>query len=683
MRKWVILLTVLAGPVLAQEYPRREVDPERLADDLFGFQNLDLNYEDLYENVLQLLAKPLNVNQATQEELRFLNILSEEQLQNLLRYRMEYGDLVSIYELQAVPGFDLKTIYRIVPYLIVQDFTQQFNRSMLNRIRNNENNYLILRFARTLEERRGFTDRVRPEQRFLGDRNNYYIRFRTSRANDFSFGFTLEKDAGETITWNPQNRQYGFDYTSVHAQVMNKGRIKNLIIGDYQAQFAQGLMLGGAFGFGKGGETITTIRRSNMGFLPYTSINETGYLRGIATTVEVHKNVYLSGFYSNAWRDATLVADTTEDAFASAFQTTGLHRNAVELSRRQTIREQQAGFVVQYQKRHLDAGILMNDVSYQFTVRRNPQPYNQFALSGRELVNTGAYVNYNLKNFTLFSEFAKTWQRGFGLATGMIGSVTPQLDIALHFRNYQRDFLSLYSNALAESSIPINERGLYWGWRYRWNRQYSFAGYADLFRFPWLRYRGYAPSDGHEFLLRFNYQPSRQVFLFAQFREESKIRNLSGVPDNVFRTDNGVKRNFWINADYSLTQKLRMKSRAQFSTYNLNGMTTNGMVLLQDISADFGRMAVTARYALFGTDDFDNRQYVFERDVWLAFSMPAYSGAGIRSYAMVQYKAGRAVTFWLRYAYLRFTDRETISSGPDTIDGNNRRDINLQMLVRI
>jgi opacity protein-like surface antigen len=677
------LLVVIALAAHAQEYPRKEVDLERLADELFGFQDLELNYEDLYENLALLLANPININKATQEELRFLNILNEEQLQNLLRYRVEFGNLVSIYELQAIPGFDLQTIYRIVPFLIVDDITQRWDKSLLSRILQNENNYFILRYERTLEVKRGFTDAVRPEQRFVGDANRYYLRFRTSRPNDFSLGFTLEKDAGEANTWNPERRQYGFDFTSFHAQVMNKGKVKNLIVGDYQAQFAQGLLLGGAFGFGKGGETITTIRRSNLGFLPYTSINETGNLTGIAMTIEAQKNLYLSGFYSNTWRDATLGSDTTENVFALALQTSGLHRNEVELSRRKTINEEQIGLVLNYRKKHLDAGILWNDVNYQIPITRRPQPYNQFVLSGTNLMNTGGYLNYQLRNFTLFSEIGKTANQGYGITAGLIGSVTHQLDVAIHYRHYQRNFYSLFSNAFAESSIPINERGMYWGWRYRWNRKYSLAGYVDFFRFPWLRFRGYAPSDGHEYLLRFNYQPTRQVFLFVQLREESKIRNLSSLPDNLYRTDNGVKRNFWINCDYGITSNLKMKSRAQFSSYSLDGRVNQGMVVLQDISMDFGRISLTARYALFDADGADNRQYVYERDVWLAYSMPAYSGVGIRSYVLLQYAPSSSLTFWLRYAYVRFTDRETISNAADTIDGNTRNDVKLQMRLRI
>jgi hypothetical protein len=130
------------------------------------------------------------------------------------------------------------------------------------------------------------------------------MRFRTSKPGDFSLGFTLEKDAGEQIVWNTANNQYGFDFMSAHVQLLNKGKLKNFIIGDYQTQFGQGLLLGGSFGYGKGSEAVMTVRRSNLGFLPYTSASETGYKRGAAATFELLRYVYLSAFYSNALRDA-------------------------------------------------------------------------------------------------------------------------------------------------------------------------------------------------------------------------------------------------------------------------------------------------------------------------------------------------------------------------------------------
>jgi hypothetical protein len=47
--------------------------------------------------------------------------------------------------------------------------------------------------------------------------------------------------------------------------------------------------------------------------------------------------------------------------------------------------------------------------------------------------------------------------------------------------------------------------------------------------------------------------------------------------------------------------------------------------------------ALTGRYAIFDTEDYDNRQYVYERDVWLTYSLPAYEGRGVRNYIVAEY----------------------------------------------
>ena len=682
MKQTITILFLACGITIlsAQEYPKKEVDLEILADQLFGFQDLDLNYQDLYENMAQLLSNQINVNKATADELRFLNLLSESQIQNLLKYRQENGDLISVYELQSVPEFDLTTINKIIPFITTASTTSEGN--LLNRILHEKNNYLILRFDRTLEIKEGFRKNANEQSRFRGDENEMYVRFRTSSPGDFSLGFTVEKDAGETISWNSHDRQHGFDYYSSHAQIQNKGNLKNLIIGDYQTQFGQGLLLGGSFGYGKGSETVMTVRRSNLGFLPYTSVNETGYKRGIALTYQVLPTLFVSPFYSNTWRDGSVASDSINEESVSSFQTTGFHRNINEISDRKQVRELNYGTVLNYRKNNLDAGLIFNTIEFNKTISRNPQPYNQFAFTGDRMTSVGAFVNYTFFNITLFSEVAKTIDWGYGFTAGLLGSLTPKLDIALNVRYFQRDFQSLYSNAFSESSQVQNESGIYWGWKYSWNRKLSASGYADLFRFPWLRFRSYTPSQGHEWLLRLNYQLSKTILMYVQVREESKDRNLSIENSAQYKTAEGTKRNYWINCDYGLTPKIKLKTRAQFSTFNFGSTSTSGIALIQDISFDLGKLNLTGRYALFDTDDFDNRQYAFEREVWLAYSLPAYAGKGIRSYILAEYSVSKRLSVWLRYARTRYADRDEIGSGADTIQGDTKTDIRIQVRIR-
>jgi Helix-hairpin-helix motif len=681
----IILILFSSTPLSnAQTIPKKDVDLERLVDEIFAIQDEDINYEDLYENLAQLYSNQADLNAVTEEQLRSIFILNELQIQSFLVYRIEVGPFISIYELQNIEGFTMEVIQRLIPFVAVPDASAHFDKNLLKRILNEKNNYLIVRYDRTLEEEKGYKETTPPSSRYIGSPDRVYTRFQTRRTGDFSLGFTAEKDAGEQITWSPDKKQYGADFVSFHAQLMNKGKIKNLVLGDYQAQFGQGLILGSAFGIGKNSEAVTTVRRGNLGFLPYTSVYEARFLRGVAISYSLSKRLTVHGMISSRWRDGIVQQDTTEGDFniLSSLQITGLHRTPSERAGRNTVQEKNIAGIVNYKYKTLEAGVLLHHTQFNIPLVPKPSLYNQFYFQGAENTNAGFYLNYSWKNFAFFSEAAHTMNRGTGAIAGVIGSITSSLDVSLLFRKFDRDFYSFYSNAIAESSTPQNETGIYWGWKYVFNKKYSFSGYFDLFRFPWLRYRSYSMSEGSEWLIRFNYRPTKNISLFLQAREETKVRN-NTMDTNLYLTDPGTKRNFWINLDYGITPHLSFKTRAQFSTYSLSGNNSSGMVVLQDLTWSSGKFSFSGRYALFDTDDYDNRLYVYEKDVWLAFSFPAYYGVGVRNYLLFQYSISKKVDIWLRWAHVRFTDRDSIGSGSETIEGNIRNDVKFQTRIRL
>jgi hypothetical protein len=104
---------------------------------------------------------------------------------------------------------------------------------------------------------------------------------------------------------------------------------------------------------------------------------------------------------------------------------------------------------------------------------------------------------------------------------------------------------------------------------------------------------------------------------------------------------------------------------------------------LQDITWSIRRFQISARYALFDTDNFDNRQYVYENDVWLAYSLPAYFGTGIRNYVMLEYKLAKHITIWLRYSTMHHADRTESGSGMDLIQSDKINDVKFQLRVTL
>lgn len=207
------------------------------------------------------------------------------------------------------------------------------------------------------------------------------------------------------------------------------------------------------------------------------------------------------------------------------------------------------------------------------------------------------------------------------------------------------------------------------------------SGYIDLFEFPWLRYRAYRPAGGFETLFRYTHNFSRANSVFIQFRQEQKERN-APTDAPTYQVEPSTRRNIWLNADYQVSPRLSFKSRIQVSDFMQAGQHTSGFMALQDVNVVMGRWRLSTRYALFDTDDFDNRQYTYERDAFLAFSFPFFSGRGVRHYVLLHYQLTRQVDLWLRWARTEYTDRQQIGSGNDAIAGNTRNDVKFQARYR-
>ena len=689
MKRIAIIISILLSfPALAQEPPQPEIDLERFIDEVFAVQNGDVSSEELFETLLLFYTNPINLNNTDADELRSIFILSEAQITSFFDYIRKNGKLLSIYELQSIPNFDITTINRLLPFVTVNDpGLNADNRRLINRILSEQNNYLLLRYETTLENKRGYSAKEdSSDTRYVGNGAKYYTRFRVSHINDFSIGFTAEKDAGETLEWDPAAKKYGADYYSGHIQIKNQGRLKNIVLGDYQIQYGQSLVFGAGFNVGKGAETITTVRRSNLGLRPYTSVIETNFFRGGAATVEITDNLEVTAFYSQLLQDAGIKSDTIErEDYITSIQQSGFHRTPTEIANRNTVTEKNYGGSVLYRNDNarysIGSTILLTD--YEQPIQRADRIYNQFELKGDENYVYSLFGDYSWQNFNFFTEIGQSKSGGIGAIGGMVASLSSKLETAIALRNYQKDFHSFYGNAFGESTRNINESGWYWGLKYSFSRKFVVSGYYDSFRFPWLRSSINAPSSGYEYLFRVNYKPTRSILLAGQFREQSKGDNPStDEQESVIKFPlEGIKRNYMLSADFPANDKLSFKTRVQWSTYDLDQNHTEGFAMWQDINLDLGKVKLSGRMAIFDTEDFNNAQYAFERDVLYAFSVPAYNGIGTRQYFVVQYRPIKKLTLWAKYARTHYRDRDEIGSGLETIDGNIKTDIRLQARI--
>ena len=684
----------------AQEFPRRAPELDRLAQELFAATQTDqLPYEDLYGTLLNFYQAPLNLNTASPEELRALPLLAEKQVAALVRHRQATGPLLSVYELQAVPGWDVRTIERVAPFVTVASTRPNSVRGPLwQRIVNEENNAALLRYGRVVQPRKGYsaadTVRGRPTLRYLGSPDAVALRYRVSHAHDFSLGFTAEKDAGEPLAWRPGRNQYGPDFLSAHFVLYQQGRLKTLALGDYQLQFGQGLLLSSGLAAGKGAETITNLRRAALGVRPYAALLENTFFRGAAATYQLTLRWEATAFASRKNIDANARQNTDSlaqfDEFSSSLLLTGLHRTATELANRQRLAETVGGGHLGYLSSdgNLSFGLTAVGTHYGTAIQKRPEPYNRFEFSGLRNLALGAHYSYGWRNLLLFGESGRSSSGGLGTVNGLLASLGPAVDASVLVRHYDADFYTFYGNALSENTRDINESGLYIGLKVRPLARWEVAAYFDQFRFPWLRYRVSAPSQGQDALLRVAYTPTKTSLLYIQYRARLKPldlpTSLTGRP--VPLPGQQLRHSLLLYADVQPTAQLGLRTRLQTTYLRADDGQPwrRGFVLSQDATVQLTRrVRLAARYAVFDTDDYDTRQYVFEQDVLYAVSVPALYGQGTRAYVISQVTFNKHFTLWLRYADTRYRHQNTVGSGLEEIEGNARSEVKAQVRYRL
>jgi hypothetical protein len=649
----------------------------------------DADFTTLFEQLEIFYNRPINLNQAKKIDLEDLGLLNSLQINALIKHIEKNGKLISIEELQSIEGFDLETIRLIQPFVKVNGDLDQAKLSFRN-ILNEGSSSLFIRYTRVLEEQEGFSPisaedlAANENARYLGNADKWFTRYRFNYSNNLSLGFTGEKDAGEQFLKG--NNKNGFDFYSGHVFLQGFGTVKQLAIGDFQAQFGQGLTFWSGLAFGRT-PSIFTLKRNAPKLRPYTSVQEDLFLRGGGITLE-HKDLELTLFYSSKKADAIVSGrDTlTNKAIISSISEDGFHRTKNEIEDENVVLQEYLGANISYEKRNFSVGVtgVHNRIDAEFQPRVSP--YNQFNQLDNKNTNVGADFSYLFKNVNVFGEVSKSLDGGFGHTVGALIVLDKRLSLAIQNRRFERNFIPIQSNAIGESSTNTNENGTFIGLEAKPSKTLTISAFADRFSFDWLRFQTDAPSTGHRLLAQLDYTPSKRMAAYFRYRNRSRGRNDNSISDEGLTSlsQEGLS-NYRLNFAYQVTKEIELKSRVEFTRYNIgDGQNEDGLLIYQDIR--FKKLSfplsLTLRYALFDTDSYNSRIYAYENDVLYAFSIPAYNGRGTRFYVTTKYRIKRGIDLWVRFAQTYYTERTSIGTGRDEINGNTRSEIKAQLRLK-
>ena len=648
----------------------------------------DLDFSDLADQLNELRVHPININKSTEDELRRIPFLSPKQINNLVTYKETYGEIFSVYELQSIDGFDSAAIQQIVPFITVSN--QEIHHPIrFNNLFTKGHCQLLLRYQQILQKQQGYSVAEslfmkNPNAGYPGNPQKYYFRFNYEYFDRISIGVTGEKDPGEEFFTGSQ--PYGMDFYSGYLVLKNTGILKSLIIGNFNVDFGQGLTLCSALSFGAL-PSSGNLRRFAGEIRPSLATNENSYLRGIAANVII-KNVTISAFYSRHKRDANIISTdsaTGKTEEVSSFLETGYHRLPDELAEKNAIREVIYGGNINYRNRLFNFGLTGFHSSWNATYSPNQEPYNRYAFSGRSNMNIGLDYQFIFRSIYGFGEISRSINGGMAWLTGVQVNPDPNVKFSMIYRDYQCSYQNLLSNAIGQNSKNANEKGLILNISSRLNSRMGFSAYIDIYKFPWLKYRTDFISYGSEFSVQADYNPTTTVAIFLRYR--IKTGQINAGTDMAMESWINIKtQTLRYQTDWNINPSLSLSNR--FEVVMSSGEMRNpgyGYVIGQDVSVKPQKVPVSLsfRYALFNTDSYETRIYMYENDVMYGFSVPALEGSGIRCFLLVTWKPWRFFEIWLRYAQTFYSDRKVIGTGLETINGDMKSEIKIQALFRM
>ena len=584
--------------------------------------------EELIDLWNEKFSEKINLNTATREQLEEFSFLSSKQIENLLEYRFDYKEFLSIYELTLIDGWDSKTVEMFYPFVEAKpadDDKFSFKKSFKN-----AKYQLINRVDYTLQEKKGFI-----ENKYLGKPWAGYLKYKMTDKN-ISMGITMEKDAGEPFDF--KNNQ-GFDFYSAHFMINDLWKFKTIIIGDYKLNFGQGLVFNSSAFYGSAGNIEQFIQRTDK-INKYTSNTETNFFRGIASTLEFN-NLNISLFASYNYLDSANGYHRTENEIKKKFSgykfSTGGNINY-------RFKFGKIGLSAVYDSTNLNFGI-----DYRFY-------YKNYGWAGECAIDKKGNIA-TLHNFYLNTEY----------------NISTNLMIRYYGKNYSSSFANAYS--MKENS---GETGFLWAFNWNINEKFKWYNSADICFFLEEKYLISKPSVGYKINTLFSYNVAENHLLNIKYSFDSKEKDDVDSKEHIRPTLPYFKHSVSVIYNGNFINGAVFKSGVMYNYYKYaNEKGSSGYLLYQDLGWKWEKINFILRLAFFNASKYENRLYSYENDVLYAFSSNQYNGKGIRFFFNFNYKIFKNLQLCFKVSNTFFVDRNVIGSGNEEILGSNKTDFHL------
>ena len=626
---------------------------------------------------------PINLNEEDDAALNALAILTPIQIYSLNQYKKCVGALADLYEIQAIPGWNIDVIDRIKNYIIVKDKSSSL-RLFRQKIFEGQQQLLIRAF-RVVEQSKGYAtiDTENGKLNYPGSSMGTSIKYTNQFSSHLGFGFVADKDPGEYFF---KKGSRPIDFISAHCWIKDFKKIKTLILGNYNTNIGQGLISWQGFSFG-GLYEPALFKKSAAVIERYQSYAETGFNSGAAIELSSKKTVF-DCWFSRRKLDVRIDSSLNqEELIITSFLSTGLHRTIAELNNRKNAVLTDVGGSVKHRFNRGAIGINFQFSELNHPLEKGKEVYNVFDFEGQKMMNTSVDFGYNMLNVHWFGEYALDKDFNHALVVGGIRSLSKNADLAIRFQSIQLKYASPSIVGLNQFQSLSNGSVVQMLFSIQPIQSWKVCFRMESTQMPWLTYLRDAPSNQMGYVIRFSKEKAKQtVFIFQYSYKNDHINNLienehiytlASVSHSVIKTQQRVSFSKQLSIINQLVLSMNNK---QLKRPASRGFSIGSSFQIQNFKKT---IKGGINFFYFNTDNYDSRIFVQERNTGSSASNSILYGKGCRYSIFFDGKLNSRIDFSCKGSKILLFGVHDIGQGFDLINGNTKAIISAQLRIQM
>lgn len=641
--------------------------------EIYSQEEIDeTSIENDYEYLCELESAPLNINTLNPEDLYLIPGLNNDQIDGIIKYRDRYGEFRTIEELALIESIDRRLRIFLCNFLIVapRNKGKWYSRPILDSIMKNGHGEILANANIPLYDREG------DKNGYLGYKYKYNIKISGKFSDNIKYGFCGAQDAGEPLFAN--RNKWGMDNYSFYIKVSNLGRIKNIVVGQYNIKFGLGLIQNNSFGYGKR-MMLPSLNSYDAIISGHATRSDANHFQGVASTFDIGKAKSASKWtITTFWSYRDLDATLNKDGSVSTIINSGYHRTPTEMEKKDNTSSMNIGVHLNYKRNGLYIGT--STVYNWFNRPLNPNPsnnqssYRTYYAKGYNFWNISVNYGYNSGRYSFSGETATGSCGSIATINSAEGRINRSLSLHAVQRYYSYKYYAINAKSFNDGGYTQNESGFFTGVNWTITKRLSLDAYSDVCYFPWIKYYTSASSYSFDNSLSLKYELKEWSFL-AKYNFRIRQRNNTEKTAIINRYTNKLR----ISA-IKVSEKFNITTSADFTSLNFRDQSSIGYSISENISfRPHKKTSIYVFASYFNTDDSSSSIYINERNVPGIFSSTSFYGEGIRFSSIVKGTLTSNVIANFKFGFTKYFNRKSISSGLRMIDSSHQTDIDFSV----